>query len=458
MDNFEHVLAVLFLGVAITIGLFFIGPAIAAISSTLCIGALVFSFFQPAPRFLKELLPSYGRVILTVVFLTLLVVSSCAILKRIRQNSINNEFVANFEKHIEDENLDTAKRMLPKINAINDCEEEKNRLKKTLNEHFDKLHLKNANEFIEKRKYEKAKEELLKIPKGTSLQDEVNNSVNMIKKGMIDDAYQAALVLIENKEYMEVAKVLEQLSGKHEKAIDKLKEIDFDLKEMQFAAANQLMKEKDYEHALSLFRKLGSYRNSKQLSNKALNLYDKQFNFLQYEKNINETENHIKTIKKLLALGADITVTMSSISSAKNSLENAELYKKSKESMKLRRVIEKLEKEMNKTFNKWQKEESVRYEAESKRLLKGQKPENNSWDGSVSCVKYPLKRMLKDPGSFKPIEWSYVIDMDTHWAVRVKYRAKNSFGAYTIEHQLVRFVNPNNSRTNCQIIGMDELY
>jgi len=64
---------------------------------------------------------------------------------------------------------------------------------------------------------------------------------------------------------------------------------------------------------------------------------------------------------------------------------------------------------------------------------------NSAWDSSVYQVERYLKKHLKDPGSYDGIEWSKVISVnhDTcRYAVRHKYRAKNSFGGYVIENQL----------------------
>lgn len=62
---------------------------------------------------------------------------------------------------------------------------------------------------------------------------------------------------------------------------------------------------------------------------------------------------------------------------------------------------------------------------------------NSGWDGSVHQVERYLKRNLKDPSSLNVIEWGNVVPgADGGFVVRVKYRAKNSFGGYVIEHQV----------------------
>lgn len=62
--------------------------------------------------------------------------------------------------------------------------------------------------------------------------------------------------------------------------------------------------------------------------------------------------------------------------------------------------------------------------------------ENSSWDGSVHQVKDWLRNNLKDPGSLEFIEWGTVIETTSGYSVRVKYRAKNSFGGYVIEEKI----------------------
>jgi len=70
----------------------------------------------------------------------------------------------------------------------------------------------------------------------------------------------------------------------------------------------------------------------------------------------------------------------------------------------------------------------------------GPRPENSSWDASVDCVKEYLQETLDDPSSVEYVGWSAVyienINGMKSWAVRVKYRAKNSFGAYILQDQV----------------------
>ena len=75
----------------------------------------------------------------------------------------------------------------------------------------------------------------------------------------------------------------------------------------------------------------------------------------------------------------------------------------------------------------------------------GKKPINSSWNGSVPEVKVYLEDHLKDPKSTEYIEWSPVKLIETgghyFWEVRVKYRSKNSFGAYVIGEGIAEIQN-----------------
>ena len=63
---------------------------------------------------------------------------------------------------------------------------------------------------------------------------------------------------------------------------------------------------------------------------------------------------------------------------------------------------------------------------------------NSEWDGSVRQVEQWFDKNLKDPDSFEAVEWGKVVKLDDGlgFAVRCKYRAKNSFGGYNVEHKL----------------------
>jgi hypothetical protein len=64
---------------------------------------------------------------------------------------------------------------------------------------------------------------------------------------------------------------------------------------------------------------------------------------------------------------------------------------------------------------------------------------NGAGDGTVWQVESYLKKNLKDPDSLKFIEWGKVVKSETGYAVRCKYRAKNSFGGYEVADQLFLF-------------------
>lgn len=62
--------------------------------------------------------------------------------------------------------------------------------------------------------------------------------------------------------------------------------------------------------------------------------------------------------------------------------------------------------------------------------------ENSSWDASVKQVKAFLSQNAKDASSIEYLEWSPVQKTNNGgFAVRVKFRAKNSFGAYVLENK-----------------------
>lgn len=81
---------------------------------------------------------------------------------------------------------------------------------------------------------------------------------------------------------------------------------------------------------------------------------------------------------------------------------------------------------------------------------------NSTLDASVWQVKEYLKKYyLKDPRSYKSIEWSPVNpkknneEIVGYW-VRHKYRAKNSFGGYVVENKIFHLDREGN------VIGVDD--
>lgn len=61
---------------------------------------------------------------------------------------------------------------------------------------------------------------------------------------------------------------------------------------------------------------------------------------------------------------------------------------------------------------------------------------NSGWDGSVRQVERFLKDTLKDPSSFQAVQW-YPVQKDADgYVVRVRYRARNSFGALVLEDRV----------------------
>jgi hypothetical protein len=81
------------------------------------------------------------------------------------------------------------------------------------------------------------------------------------------------------------------------------------------------------------------------------------------------------------------------------------------------------------------KRQAVSERAEGcEKLFAGRLPvENSPWDGSVGTVERYLKRSLKDPDSFKAVEWTPVRKGCGNYTVGLSYRAKNSFGGYVVE-------------------------
>lgn len=79
-------------------------------------------------------------------------------------------------------------------------------------------------------------------------------------------------------------------------------------------------------------------------------------------------------------------------------------------------------------------------------LVLGPKPDNAGWNGKVFCVDHYLKQTLNDYDSSEYLEWSPVVRTELkgepYWAVKLKLRAKNAFGAYIVK-DVVFFIRRN---------------
>ena len=94
---------------------------------------------------------------------------------------------------------------------------------------------------------------------------------------------------------------------------------------------------------------------------------------------------------------------------------------------------------LDKTTKRW-----ARLAAED--FLLGPKPVNSAWDGRVDCADSYLRTHLNDYDSSEYLEWTQVKRMDLkgepYWAVGLKLRAKNAFGAYIVK-DVVFFIRQN---------------
>jgi hypothetical protein len=67
-----------------------------------------------------------------------------------------------------------------------------------------------------------------------------------------------------------------------------------------------------------------------------------------------------------------------------------------------------------------------------KAAVRGPKPTNSAWDGSVPEVERYLKTVLNDPGSYEHIRSTQAVGEGDYWVVASSFRAKNGFGALII--------------------------
>jgi hypothetical protein len=103
------------------------------------------------------------------------------------------------------------------------------------------------------------------------------------------------------------------------------------------------------------------------------------------------------------------------------------------------------------TLLKQMQEKSEKIKSEDAKIraeeaILGPKPEGSAWNGTVAPVDRYLKRTLNDYDSAEYVEWSQVIKSEWQgkpaWAVKLKLRAKNAFGAKIIK-DVIFFIRQN---------------
>ncbi|QAT83449.1 hypothetical protein EJ065_1851 [Corallococcus coralloides] len=60
--------------------------------------------------------------------------------------------------------------------------------------------------------------------------------------------------------------------------------------------------------------------------------------------------------------------------------------------------------------------------------MRGEKPLNSPWDGSVPEVERYLKKVMNDPDSYEHVSSSAPVARDAYWIVKSSFRGKNAFG------------------------------
>lgn len=206
------------------------------------------------------------------------------------------------------------------------------------------------------------------------------------------------------------------------------------LVEKSITNANSQIEEKKFDEAVKTLSSTFKYDKAKN-SEEAKELHDTlvQMSTEQFirEKVLRLSEDEFKMLlNKKLQLG-----------NYKNVIINNEITKR------MESIAPKLKKQYYKIFAKKiaaEKKEKARQaelakeKAEYDRIVAkiGSKPENSPWDGSVRPAERWLKNNLKDPDSLKDEQW-YQVKLVTlkgqhYWHTVVKYRAKNSFGAYIL--------------------------
>lgn len=86
--------------------------------------------------------------------------------------------------------------------------------------------------------------------------------------------------------------------------------------------------------------------------------------------------------------------------------------------------------------------------------IRGPKPMNSPWDGSVHEVERYLDQVMKDPDSYKHVGSTQVVGEGNYWVVSSRFRGKNSFGAMVINQK--KFFIQNGSVVRVADVGGDD--
>lgn len=78
------------------------------------------------------------------------------------------------------------------------------------------------------------------------------------------------------------------------------------------------------------------------------------------------------------------------------------------------------------------KRSKVEAAAAIKELIRGPRPTNSAWDGSVSSVERVVKASMHDPSSYSHVSTTVPVAEGDYWTVVSSFRGKNAFGALVI--------------------------
>ena len=75
--------------------------------------------------------------------------------------------------------------------------------------------------------------------------------------------------------------------------------------------------------------------------------------------------------------------------------------------------------------------EKIQLQRQAEKLMvemRGEKPKNSGWDGSVLEIKQYLRQVMNDPDSYEHVSTSAPVARDAYWIVKSSFRGKNAFG------------------------------